>query len=73
MATMNDGNGWRLNGETFLPWERPDEAYELEQEPTVAAVEEEPEFNGSMGHSLCGCYCPHSPACPPCECHFHNP
>jgi hypothetical protein len=21
----------------------------------------------------CGCYCHHSPACPPCECQFHNP
>lgn len=27
----------------------------------------------ARAHSCCGCYCDHMPACPPCDCAFHNP
>lgn len=29
--------------------------------------------NIASSHSCCGCYCTHSPACPPCDDGFHNP
>jgi len=50
----------------------PDLERRLEEE---ARAFEEPDYAPPAGrHGRCAdCYCGHRPACPPCECAFHNP
>ncbi len=47
----------------------PDLEQRLKEEARTFDDIEHPHFKGRCTD----CYCDHKPACPPCECAFHNP
>lgn len=81
MASIENGSYWRGPGGKPAPWSEvaPEGVPYASSNRSILEVPlddimwADEESGVVRSHSCCGCYCIHRPACPPCECAFHNP